>query len=252
MLQHSKDFKEHHQEHQRASSNLAKVARLNKAVLNYHANAEKEQKKEQERIEKERMRRLMAEDEEGCRKLIDQKKDKRLAFLLSQTDEYISNLTEMVTALTDGRILSEPFMKLPSKNKLPDYYDIIQKPLDIKKIFNRIEDGKYSDFDDLEKDFTQMCKNAQIYNEEPSLIHEDSIVLQSVFTNARQRLEQDAETDEVKDGGDEDGNSESESVRMKIKIKSGKGGRGGEGRGRTRRRKIQPKYTDSDDEDEDD
>lgn len=40
--------------------------------------------------------RLMAEDEEGYRKLIDQKKDKRLAFLLSQTDEYISNLTEMV------------------------------------------------------------------------------------------------------------------------------------------------------------
>lgn len=28
--------------------------------------------------------------------MIDQKKDKRLAFLLSQTDEYISNLTEMV------------------------------------------------------------------------------------------------------------------------------------------------------------
>lgn len=38
----------------------------------------------------------MAEDEEGYRKLIDQKKDKRLAFLLSQTDEYIANLTEMV------------------------------------------------------------------------------------------------------------------------------------------------------------
>ena len=62
----------------------------------HHANAEREQKKEQERIEKERMRRLMAEDEEGYRKLIDQKKDKRLAFLLQQTDEYIVNLTEMV------------------------------------------------------------------------------------------------------------------------------------------------------------
>lgn len=34
--------------------------------MNYHANAEREQKKEQERIEKERMRRLMAEDEEVC------------------------------------------------------------------------------------------------------------------------------------------------------------------------------------------
>ncbi|PNF39261.1 hypothetical protein B7P43_G16705 [Cryptotermes secundus] len=90
VLQHGKDFREYHR------NNQARVARLNKAVMNYHANAEREQKKEQERIEKERMRRLMAEDEEGYRKLIDQKKDKRLAFLLSQTDEYIGNLTEMV------------------------------------------------------------------------------------------------------------------------------------------------------------
>ncbi|XP_076275464.1 ATP-dependent helicase brm-like isoform X1 [Rhynchophorus ferrugineus] len=90
VLQHAKDFKEYHKATQ------AKIAKVNKAILNYHANAEREQKKEQERIEKERMRRLMAEDEEGYRKLIDQKKDKRLAFLLSQTDEYIASLTEMV------------------------------------------------------------------------------------------------------------------------------------------------------------
>jgi SWI/SNF-related matrix-associated actin-dependent regulator of chromatin subfamily A member 2/4 len=89
-MTHSKDLKEFHR------NNLAKIAKVNKAVMNWHANAEREQKKEQERIEKERMRRLMAEDEEGYRKLIDQKKDKRLAFLLSQTDEYIGNLTEMV------------------------------------------------------------------------------------------------------------------------------------------------------------
>lgn len=90
VLQNCKELKEYHR------NNMVKIARLNKAVLNYHANAEREQKKEQERIEKERMRRLIAEDEEGYRKLIDQKKDKRLALLLSQTDEYIGKLTEMV------------------------------------------------------------------------------------------------------------------------------------------------------------
>lgn len=37
-----------------------------------------------------------AEDEEGYRKLIDQKKDKRLAYLLQQTDEYVANLTALV------------------------------------------------------------------------------------------------------------------------------------------------------------
>ena len=90
ILQHAKEFKEYHRNIQ------GKISKVNKAVATYHANTEREQKKEQERIEKERMRRLMAEDEEGYRKLIDQKKDKRLAFLLSQTDEYINNLTEMV------------------------------------------------------------------------------------------------------------------------------------------------------------
>lgn len=40
---------------------------------------------------------MQAEDEEGYRKLIDQKKDKRLAYLLHQTDEYITNLMSLVT-----------------------------------------------------------------------------------------------------------------------------------------------------------
>ena len=40
------------------------------------------------------------------------------------------------------------------------------------------------------QDFMLMCKNTQQYNEDGSLIFEDSIVLQSVFTNARERIEQ--------------------------------------------------------------
>merc|ERR1712223_1104121 len=92
VLAHGRDMKEFHR------NNNEKAKKLNRAVLIWHANAEREQKKEQERIEKERMRRLMAEDEEGYRKLIDQKKDKRLAFLLSQTDENINQLTDMVKA----------------------------------------------------------------------------------------------------------------------------------------------------------
>lgn len=42
----------------------------------------------------------------------------------------------------DSRILSEPFMKLPSRHKLPDYYEVIKKPMDIKKIVTKIEEGK--------------------------------------------------------------------------------------------------------------
>ena len=39
---------------------------------------------------------LQSEDEEGYRKLIDEKKDKRLLQLLAQTDEFIKDMTNMV------------------------------------------------------------------------------------------------------------------------------------------------------------
>jgi SWI/SNF-related matrix-associated actin-dependent regulator of chromatin subfamily A protein 2/4 len=49
-----------------------------------------------------------------------------------------------------------------------------------------------------------MCRNAQKYNEEASLIHEDSIVLETVFANARIRLEQDSEPAEEDEEGEEE------------------------------------------------
>ena len=104
----------------------------------------------------------------------------------------------------DGRVLSDPFMKLPSRKELPDYYEVIRKPVDITKILTKIEDGKYEDMDRLELDFMMLCSNTQKYNEDGSLIHEDSIVLQSVFTNAREKL-----SNEWNDNEDEDMDEES-------------------------------------------
>merc|ERR1712117_644576 len=111
---------------------------------------------------------------------------------------------------SDGRILSEPFYKLPSRKELPDYYEIIRRPVDIAKIQQRIDDDKYEDMDALEKDFMLMCKNTQQYNEDGSLIFEDSIVLQSVFTNARERIEQEP------DEPDDDDDNSRDNSRMDI------------------------------------
>ena len=53
----------------------------------------------------------------------------------------------------DGRVLSDPFMKLPTRAELPDYYEVIRKPVDISKMLKKIEDGKYEDMDAVERDF---------------------------------------------------------------------------------------------------
>jgi hypothetical protein len=72
------------------------TSRMNKGIQAYFANNERELNKEKERQEKERIKRLMNDDEEGYRKLIEEKKDARLALLLSQTDAYIDNLKQLV------------------------------------------------------------------------------------------------------------------------------------------------------------
>jgi len=43
-----------------------------------------------------------------------------------------------------------------------------------------------------------LCKNAQLYNEETSLIYADSVALEGVFTSTRQKVEQGHDSDEEK------------------------------------------------------
>lgn len=109
---------------------------------------------------------------------------------------------------SDGRVLSEPFLQLPTRRELPDYYEIIKKPIDLKRIQQRIKDGKYFSLDQLGQDIDLMCRNTQEYNIEGSLIFEDSIVLQSVFKSARARLENDPENESSNGESDNENDSD--------------------------------------------
>ncbi|XP_065185679.1 probable global transcription activator SNF2L2 [Sycon ciliatum] len=90
VIEHGKEFREYHRQNQ------VRTAKVAKNVMLHHANTEREQKRETERLEKERIRRLMAEDEEGYRTLVAQQKDSRLMYLLNQTDDFIGQLTQLV------------------------------------------------------------------------------------------------------------------------------------------------------------
>ncbi|KAK9499007.1 hypothetical protein O3M35_003529 [Rhynocoris fuscipes] len=183
-------------------------------------------------------------------------KRKRYSIQENKLRKKMRTLMNIVVKYTDSdsRVLSEPFMKLPSRHKYPDYYELIKKPIDIKKILSKVEECKYVDFDELEKDFMQLCKNAQTYNEEASLIHEDSIVLQSVFTNARQRVEQDnndSDDDNSKGAGEiDDAASDTSSVKVKLKIKNKVKNSGESSSSRSRRKRRKYLSEDEDDDDE--
>ncbi|KAK0208011.1 SNF2-family ATP dependent chromatin remodeling factor snf21 [Desarmillaria ectypa] len=75
-----------------------RVLRIGRAVLSYHIHTEKEEQKRIERISKERLKALKADDEEAYMKLIDTAKDTRITHLLRQTDAYLDSLAQAVVA----------------------------------------------------------------------------------------------------------------------------------------------------------
>jgi ATP-dependent helicase STH1/SNF2 len=83
-----------------ASNRIAqeRVMRLGRSVLAFHATTEKEEQKRIERLAKERLRALKADDEEAYMKLIDTAKDTRITHLLRQTDTYLDSLAQAVVA----------------------------------------------------------------------------------------------------------------------------------------------------------
>ncbi|KFV02041.1 putative global transcription activator SNF2L2, partial [Pterocles gutturalis] len=176
-------------------------------------------------------------------------------------------LTKQMNAIIDtvinykdssGRQLSEVFIQLPSRKELPEYYELIRKPVDFKKIKERIRNHKYRSLGDLEKDVMLLCHNAQTFNLEGSQIYEDSIVLQSVFKSARQKIAKEEETEDEsnddEDDEEEESESESKSVKVKIKLnkKDEKSREKGKGKKRQSRAKAKPVVSDDDsDEDQD-
>ncbi|XP_060093391.1 probable global transcription activator SNF2L2 isoform X2 [Heteronotia binoei] len=174
-------------------------------------------------------------------------------------------LTKQMNAIIDtvinykdssGRQLSEVFIQLPSRKEYPEYYELIRKPVDFKKIKERIRNHKYRSLGDLEKDVNLLCLNAQTFNLEGSQIYEDSIVLQSVFKSARQKLakedESEEESNEEEEDEEDESESESKSVKVKIKLNKKDEKNRDKGKGKKRQSRVKAKPVVSDDDTDED
>ncbi|GAA5863719.1 hypothetical protein JCM3774_001226 [Rhodotorula dairenensis] len=92
IIEHGRNLSMAHRTH-----NL-KFQKLGKALLKFHVDAEREEQKRVERVSKERLKALRADDEEGYLKLIDTAKDTRITHLLRQTDTFLDSLAAAVSA----------------------------------------------------------------------------------------------------------------------------------------------------------
>ncbi len=68
------------------------------------------------------------------------------------------------TAGEDASLLITPFIQLPSKEELPDYYEFIANPMDVDAITNKLDGLQYQTIEAFEADVNTMWENAKAYN----------------------------------------------------------------------------------------
>lgn len=80
---------------------------------------------------------------------------------------------------SDGRRLSSVFLELPPKAEIPDYYEVISRPMALDIVRTNIRRDTYvkGGFSDFLKDIAQIFHNARVYNVKASPIYEDAVEL---------------------------------------------------------------------------
>lgn len=67
---------------------------------------------------------------------------------------------------------SWPFLKSVSSSEVPDYYDVIKRPMDIGKIKSKLNLGDYQTNEQIMRDFEQIFINCDLYNNAQSEIYQ--------------------------------------------------------------------------------
>jgi hypothetical protein len=84
-----------------------------------------------------------------------------------------------------GRLLSEVFLELPSRDEYPDYFVTIEKPISLEEIEFKLKNlsvhPKSYLLPEFRADMTRMFLNAMFYNEEDSQIFVDAMTLADLF-----------------------------------------------------------------------
>lgn len=106
-------------------------------------------------------------------------------------DPYEEVFAAVMTAVDpiDNRSLHTMFQLLPSKKHYPEYYAVIDHPIDLKFIANKIQTNAYTSLNEIEKDLLQMVKNAQAFNEPGSQIYKDAKTLKRIFMQRKVEIE---------------------------------------------------------------
>lgn len=96
---------------------------------------------------------------------------------------------------SQGQLISEPFLQLPSRKDYPDYYQHISQPICLQHIKNKMKNNEYESVESIDTDLTMMFENAKRYNVPHSSIYKRALKLQQIQLMKRKELLQREDDD---------------------------------------------------------
>ncbi|KAF4079056.1 hypothetical protein AMELA_G00188770 [Ameiurus melas] len=92
---------------------------------------------------------------------------------------------------TQGQLVAEPFLQLPSRREYPDYYNQIKYPISLQQIREKMRNGEYEGVEQVESDLNTMFDNAKRYNVPNSAIYKRAQKLQQIMQLKMRELRDD-------------------------------------------------------------
>ncbi|XP_035245106.1 protein polybromo-1-like isoform X1 [Anguilla anguilla] len=89
---------------------------------------------------------------------------------------------------SQGQLIAEPFLQLPSRKDYPDYFHQIKQPISLQQIRSKMKNNEYESVEQMEADLVLMFENAKRYNVPHSHIYKRVMKLQQILQMKRREL----------------------------------------------------------------
>uniref|UniRef100_A0A5S6QKP6 Protein polybromo-1 n=1 Tax=Trichuris muris TaxID=70415 RepID=A0A5S6QKP6_TRIMR len=96
--------------------------------------------------------------------------------------------TVLTAEADDGRLLCAAFKFVPSRELWPEYYKMIQDPIDLYQIARKLNDNVYKSLNDIESDLNLLCQNARMFNDPKSAIYADASAIRKLVAHKKHEL----------------------------------------------------------------
>ncbi|XP_061114173.1 polybromo 1, like isoform X5 [Conger conger] len=98
---------------------------------------------------------------------------------------------------SQGQLIAEPFLQLPSRKEYPDYYQQIKQPISLHQIREKMRNNEYENMEQMDADLTLMFENAKRYNVPNSAIYKRVLKLQQVLQLKKRDFMREEEDDSM-------------------------------------------------------